>query len=184
MKIKMKLLTDTIFGDGMSVPGGEDISVLHDAQGFPYFKGSSFKGIFREELERYLSWTNAEDRDLVNTMLGKIGDEDELCKKITFSDFELSDSVKNMILTEVESNPDIVLQSLTNLRTFTAIDMDGIVKTGSLRMARCVNKNLTFYSEIDCDKEQSKIIKEVLPLIKWIGSMRNRGFGKVRVDVD
>ena len=43
MKIKMKLLTDTIFGDGMSVPGGEDISVLHDAQGFPYFKGSSFK---------------------------------------------------------------------------------------------------------------------------------------------
>ena len=30
MKIKMELLSDAIFGNGMSVPGGEDISVLRD----------------------------------------------------------------------------------------------------------------------------------------------------------
>lgn len=39
MKIRMELLSDAIFGNGMSIPGGEDISVLKDAQGFPYFKG-------------------------------------------------------------------------------------------------------------------------------------------------
>ena len=43
MKIKMELLSDTIFGNGMSVPGGEDISVLHDKHGFPYFKGTTLK---------------------------------------------------------------------------------------------------------------------------------------------
>ena len=48
MKIRMELLSDAIFGNGMSIPGGEDISVLKDAQGFPYFKGSTFKGVFRE----------------------------------------------------------------------------------------------------------------------------------------
>ena len=57
MKIKMELLSDAIFGNGMSVPGGEDISVLRDMYGFPYYKGSTFKGVFREELYRYLEWT-------------------------------------------------------------------------------------------------------------------------------
>lgn len=56
MKIKMELLSDAIFGNGMSVPGGEDISVLRDMYGFPYYKGSTFKGVFREELYRYLEW--------------------------------------------------------------------------------------------------------------------------------
>lgn len=43
MKIRMELLSDAIFGNGMSIPGGEDISVLKDAQGFPYFKGIVFE---------------------------------------------------------------------------------------------------------------------------------------------
>ena len=56
MKIKMTLLSDTIFGNGISIPGGEDISVLTDEDGFPYYKATSLKGIFREELENLLSW--------------------------------------------------------------------------------------------------------------------------------
>ena len=47
--VHMKLESDTIFGNGMNVPGGEDISVQTDSWGFPYLKGSTFKGIFREE---------------------------------------------------------------------------------------------------------------------------------------
>ena len=54
--LRMTLLSDTIFGNGMSVPGEEDIAVLTDAQGFPYYKGSTFKGVFREEMGRYLEW--------------------------------------------------------------------------------------------------------------------------------
>ena len=41
MKVKMKLLSDTIFGNGQSIPGAEDIAVLHDRYGFPYYKGAS-----------------------------------------------------------------------------------------------------------------------------------------------
>ena len=55
MKIKMTLLSDVVFGNGMSIPGQEDISVLVDGKGFPFYKGGTFKGVFREELERYLS---------------------------------------------------------------------------------------------------------------------------------
>ena len=46
LKIKMQLISDVVFGNGMSIPGGEDISILCDEQGFPYYKGGTFKGIF------------------------------------------------------------------------------------------------------------------------------------------
>ena len=48
MIVKMKLMEDAIFGNGQSIPGEEDISLLRDENGFPYYKGSSFKGVFRE----------------------------------------------------------------------------------------------------------------------------------------
>ena len=76
MKIRMELLSDAIFGNGLSIPGGEDISVLKDAQGFPYFKGSTFKGVFREELQRYYEWqgeSNPEEK--VKVLLGFGGDD-------------------------------------------------------------------------------------------------------------
>ena len=56
MLIQIRLLSDAIFGNGQSIPGGEDISILCDDKGFPYYKGSTFKGIFREELIRLLEW--------------------------------------------------------------------------------------------------------------------------------
>ena len=50
-------------------------------------------------------------------------------------------------------------------------------------MGRCVNKGLYFYSNIECKKEDEQLIEEVCSLIKWIGTMRNRGFGKVQITV-
>ena len=69
-----------------------------------------------------------------------------------------------------------------NVRSFTSINEKGVAKQGSLRMARCVNKGLIFYSEILNDKEIESL-DEIVCSIKWIGSMRNRGFGKVKFTV-
>ena len=189
MKITMKLLSDVIFGNGSSVPGAEDISVLHDSYGFPYYRGTTFKGIFREALALYLSWQNKSQEDIdkeLDSMLGKSGDN-EFSDKIVFSDFVLSDNVKNTILSEDNVTPERVLDSLTNLRTFTKISEDDsqTVERKSLRIARCVNQGLYFYAEVTTmSDEQDKLIKEVLPMIKWIGSMRNRGFGKVSLKAE
>ena len=186
MKIKMELLSDTIFGNGMSIPGGEDISVLSDENGFPYYKGGTFKGIFREEMERFLDWTleNTEEIDsLISKLLGESGD-DEITnsRKLVFSDFQLSDYVKNAVLEEVgEGKKTIILNSMSHIRAFTSISEDGTSKNGSLRNCRCINKGLCFYSEIACLKEDEELIKNVISNIKWIGTMRNRGFGKVKI---
>ena len=191
MKIRMELLSDTVFGNGVSVPGGEDISVLCDADGFPYYKGGTFKGVFREELERYFlltaeneEMTEAECVSRCDELLGTPGSNRTAdAGKIVFSDFTLSKEVRGRVLQETGSNhAQTVLEACTHLRTFTAIDDDGQVAEGSLRSCRCVNKGLVFYSEIICRENDQELIREVLGLIKWIGSMRNRGFGKVRVE--
>ena len=191
MKIKMQLLSDAIFGSGVSVPGGEDISVLCDRDGFPYYKGGTFKGMFREELYRYLEWTMEEEAEreaTVARLLGKGGDSSLAdAGKLTFSDFTLSGVVKEKVLEEVgtaEGHAEVITELLTHTRTLTAMEEDGIVQEGSLRTLRCVNRGLYFYSEILCAKEEEALVKEVFSLMKWIGSMRNRGFGKVKITVE
>ena len=182
MKIQMKLLSDTIFGNGRSLPGEEDISVLADENGFPYYKGGTFKGIFREELSQYLALTGG-DESTLTSLLGFPGDdESESSEKLVFSDFVISDPVKTVVLDEIGTgNPDAVLNAFTSMRVFTKIGDDGIEANVSLRTARCVNKNIVFISEILCRPEDEDIVADVLGLIKSVGSMRNRGFGMVRI---
>ena len=193
MKISMELLTDAILGNGFSVPGGEDISVLHDKNGFPYFKGNTLKGIFREELNRLLTWEGKSPEEINKTLddlLGTGGDDSLAPDKLTFSDLVVPEVVKDAVLKELEGQSegdhisDQVLSAFTNLRTFTALEEDGMVKKGSLRIARCVNSGISLTGEIDCRKDQVPLVSEVLEMIKWVGTMRNRGFGQVRFSVE
>jgi Uncharacterized protein predicted to be involved in DNA repair (RAMP superfamily) len=188
IKIKMKLLSDAVFGSGISVPGGEDISILCDCYGFPYYKGSTFKGIFREEMIRYLGWKGNTEQEIdqkTERLLGKSGDtylEDH--NKIMFADFTLSPFVRESILDEIGTEHlELVTDSLSHIRMFTKLNGDGTVEEGSLHSCRCINKNLIFYSQINCQEEDRELIENVLKLVKWVGSMRNRGFGKVQLSV-
>ncbi|WP_442951085.1 RAMP superfamily CRISPR-associated protein, partial [Oscillibacter sp.] len=47
LRVTMELLSDTIFGSGFSIPGGEDIAVCRDDADYPYLKGSTLKGLLR-----------------------------------------------------------------------------------------------------------------------------------------
>ena len=184
MLIQIKLLSDAIFGNGQSVPGGEDISILCDDKGFPYYKGSSFKGIFREELLRLLTLKGhdpAEIRKTAGEILGIAGDDGNLYGAAVFSDFTIPDSVRNAILREAGPSTERVRDCLTSIRTFTAIGEEGTAHDGSLRMARCIDKGMIFTGKIECRSEHEPLIKETLSMIKWIGTMRNRGFGKVKI---
>lgn len=189
MKIKMKLLSDTVFGNGISVPGGEDISVLHDEQGFPYYKGGTLKGIFREELQRYLLLCGEDEANVdkqVRKLLGVKESNAVNSGKLIFSNLTISDKIKKVVLDEI-SQPEDVLNAFTNLRTFTAMDENGTVKKGSLRVARCVNQGIYYEGEIICDEKDEQLVslvEEILGMIKFIGTMRNRGFGKVKFWVE
>ena len=70
--VTMELCSDAIFGSGFSIPGGEDIAVCEDGAGFPYLKGSTFKGLLRESLENLMAWTGA-DSSVVEALCGASG---------------------------------------------------------------------------------------------------------------
>lgn len=186
MNIKMTLLSDSIFGNGSSIPGAEDISILCDANGFPYFKGGTFKGIFREEMERYLELCGkceTDIRQIITSLLGRASSDDDH-EQIIFADFTMASAAREAILEEIGSDkPEIVTDILTNIRTFTKIEENKMAARGSLRSARCVDQGISFYSEISCPKGAAEMVSKVLSMIKWVGSMRNRGFGKVRLTV-
>lgn len=189
MKVKMTLLSDSILGNGMSVPGAEDISVLTDAYGFPYFKGGTLKGIFREELFRLLELEGMKEeqrKEEVGILLGSSEQQERMKRKLTFSDFQMSEKVRAIVKEEIGGNkPGEILDLLSNLRTFTKMNEEGVVEDGTLRIARCVNKGLVFYGEIQFDEGNTKDkerIEDVLGMIKYIGTMRNRGFGKVKFE--
>lgn len=184
MKIMMRLVSDAVFGNGNSVPGGEDIAVLHDSHGFPKYKGSTFKGIFREELINLLLWKGCSEEEAIATaknLLGASGDDEAGEGKLVFSDFVIPKAVRDRVLEEIGDRPDEILASFTSLRTFTRLTEDGMVAKGSLRIARCVNQGIWLESELSCKEEQKELVLEVLSLMKWIGTMRNRGFGKVQI---
>lgn len=191
MIVRIELLSDGIFGSGQSVPGMEDISIIHDDYGFPYLSGSNFKGNLREAVENILTWME-QDEEVLDRLFGK-GDEKGLsgnaAGQLSISDFTLPMEARQAVLEELQINSpeareryrDYVLDLFSEIRTFTALD-NHVAKAESLRTARCICEGLVFYGQIDVpDEKDEAFLKEAFGQIKWLGTMRTRGFGQVRV---
>ena len=182
----MTLLADAVFGNGLSIPGGEDIATQMDDQGFPYLKGNTLKGMFREELINLLGWTGKDEKETdetVCTLMGEGGSEQlDETRKVRFSDLVINPELRKTVEEETDDLAEHIAM-FTYTRDFTSLE-DGMAKEGSLRQCRTVKSGLHFYGTCYCAKEDAELVKEVLSLIKWVGTMRNRGFGKVSIVVE
>ena len=135
LTIEMILESDAVFGNGLSIPGGEDIATQMDDQGFPYLKGNTVKGIFREELINLLSWTGKEKSEIEKTvcdLMGEGGSEqlDER-RKVRFSDLTLYPELRQMVEQETKDVSERMAM-FTYTRDFTSLE-NGMAKEGSLR---------------------------------------------------
>ena len=184
--MEMTLESDAVFGNGLSIPGGEDIATQMDDHGFPYLKGNTVKGMFREELINLLGWTGkdqAETEETVASLMGEGGSEQiDESRKVRFSDLTLHPALRQAVEKETKDLSEHIAM-FTYTRDFTSLE-DGMAKEGSLRQCRCVKSGLHFYGTCICDKRDAELVKEVLMLIKWVGTMRNRGFGKVSIGLE
>lgn len=192
MKVRIELLSDAIFGSGRSVPGAEDLSVLHDPYGFPYLSGTNLKGNLREMAENLACWKKM-NPTVIGALFGEadsVGMRGEQDTQITVSDFMLPVEIRKAVLEEygiattdeMQESSEKILALFSELRTFTSLE-DGTAKEGSLRTARCLQKGLAFYGTVCCAEDQEEFVKEALEDIKWLGSMRTRGFGMVKIEV-
>ena len=140
LHVQMRLLSDTILGAGYSIPGGEDLAVCKDQNGYPYLKGSTLKGLLRESIENWLVWTGGCEADIDALMgaSGWVGLTDS--RRVQFSEFQMQ-------------NPPATPEECYETRTFTSLTDAGTVESGTLRMAACIRRNAIFVGEIDCAGE-------------------------------
>lgn len=166
VELNMKLLSDAIFSSGNSIPGGEDIALRLDINGEPVLPGTTFKGLLRESVTNILCWTGRGGENTLSALFGEdTREEQDLSHRLIFSDFRLKE-VKDP-------------NACFGLRTFTKLSDEGVVETGTLRMAACLNRGLEFQSTLLCHRDDFDLVEMAVRAIQWVGLLRNRGFGHV-----
>lgn len=187
-KIKIDLLSDSIFGSGYSVPGSIDIESLYDKNGLPYMKGKTFKGNLREVAEELVDLLGEDYRESLVNLFGEENQGVENWKTLKISDCQLARPIRETINNRIKEgliSPEEVRESLTEVRASTSIDSEtGSTKEGSLRTARLVKKGLTFELDLSLgremtDKEKGLLAASVLGL-RNIGGSRTRGKGQIQ----
>jgi hypothetical protein len=167
LQITMTLLSDAIFGSGYSIPGGEDLAVCQDDAGYPYLKGSTLKGLLRESLENLAAWTG-EGAETIPALLGEPGWEGQV------ADRRVQLSALTLQARPADAN------DCYRLRTFTKLQ-EGLVEPGTLRTASCICAGQVFSGTLSCAAQDAARLREALAAIKWVGTLRSRGFGRVRM---
>lgn len=186
-RIEMKLLTETIFGSGYSIPGTVDLEIVYDEYGLPYMKGKTFKGNFRKEMSEVVKLLGEEKyKHLLVSLLGKENGGVDSWKNLKFSDCRIAENIRGVLAYGVKErlfDCDEVKDVLTDVRSFTSLDDDGSYKKGSLRQFRVIKKGLIFvvdiYSGRELSEEELGIIAITAKMLRHIGTMRTRGKGEV-----
>lgn len=165
--VEMELRSDAVFGSGYSIPGGEDVAVCRDEGGLPYVKGSTWKGLLRESAEHLAAWGEGSRADIA-ALFGEEGWNG------------LADGRRVRLTALTLNDPPADPEDCFDLRTFTSLE-NGVVKGGTLRTVSCVRAGLCFSGELECGEEDLPLLRDALSGIKWAGTQRSRGFGRVRL---
>lgn len=188
-KIRVKLLSDTIFGSGESVPGVVDAEVLHDQNGFPYMKGKTLKGRLREESDMLVRCLpeSSELSSVLNAIYGS--GEESFKSHMAFSNLELDWNLRAVIKGLIEDkNIDVdetdVLQAVTSIYTATSINYEtSKAEKGTLRKSRVIKRGLIFYAGLSADWEltekEEAFLGAGIAALKHLGVAVTRGRGNV-----
>ena len=187
--LEVKLLSEAIFGSGNSVSGVVDQEVLHDDLVFPFMKGKTVKGKFKEEFAHILWCLSGGKRGMEDYLVREFfgGPDIEAKALLSFSDLCMDKYLRGLFDRKVQEHmitPEEILNAVTEIRTFTAIDYNtGVADKGTLRKVRVIRKGFRFSSQISVSRnlepwERDLLCASALSL-KYLGTMETRGKGKV-----
>lgn len=196
MKIEIELLSPLQLSSGR-----EDIihdsDAVHDSYGVPYFPGKRLKGLLYESaLELVEMGAKFNKRD-IDILFGNIGET-----RIRIDNFYLKSRTEAEDAEKIRSswsylenkypeifNTENVWQSYTEVRHQTKIDeATGTAEDKSLRNMRVVQKGkrLAFIGDIyllagaNRINDDEIIVEQALLNLRFAGSKRNRGFGRIK----
>lgn len=203
MKIEIELLSPLQLSSGR-----EDIihdsDAVHDSYGVPYFPGKRLKGLLYESaLELVEMGAKFNKRD-IDILFGNIGET-----RIRIDNFYLKSRTEAEDAEKIRSswsylenkypeifNTENVWQSYTEVRHQTKIDeATGTAEDKSLRNMRVVQKGLAFIGDkkglafigdiyllagANRINDDESIVEQALLNLRFAGSKRNRGFGRIK----
>ncbi len=200
MKLRLELttLSDTLIGSARSFGTIIDSDIVFDDIGLPYIPAKRIKGLFRNALvdlfkARGFEALSSSEDEVIKELFGTIGknepESSTIFDNLYLADTELMTHWLNYFYENfnVAISKQQVMEYFTQLRSQTAIDSEmGIAKDHSLRTFRVLKKGFTFMGNIeiqDASDEILELLTYASMYIKRVGSMRNRGFGNVKLEL-
>jgi CRISPR-associated protein Csx10 len=184
MKLKMTTLSSVVCASGESTTQF-DVDVRYCRFGFPYIPGKTFKGVLRESALEVCDIIGI-DYKIIDTLFGVPENKDSGDLKFNnikifgYDDFYQELEKSNLL------DPNFVKEHYTTVLHQTTIE-EGITKKGSLRKYRVIKEDVVFETEIetnDLTDESIDFLKKALLHLRYIGLRRNRGFGKVKFEIN
>ncbi|NEP83696.1 MAG: hypothetical protein F6K39_39560 [Okeania sp. SIO3B3] len=190
LRLKLTLRSDATFGRGEGVAGLVDEEVEHDANGLPYLRGRTLKGLLVEECANLLYALRQQNSDTTlwhaaaDRLFGQSGMRPG---QMRISAAQLPQDLQAVVQYEVERNNLSrvdVLESLTDLRRQTAMDETGRPEAGSLRTLRVILRETIFEATLCFQSEPQDLDLSLLSAcvlaLRRAGLGRNRGRGHLQ----
>lgn len=192
-KISINLESNCLLGSGEGWGSVVDTDIVFDSIGLPYFPARRLKGCIKESAEEVLEIMNFAGvsrfgNGIIRDIFGSPGDSNGA--NVIFNNLHLSNYKEvalwcSWALQELKGavSNEVIVNSFTNIRQQISIDKKGIAEDKSLRTLRVLKSGLKFEGIVTIRKDTQDVI-DLLAFscanLRYVGTMRNRGFGKVK----
>jgi len=175
---KAEFHSDWHCGSGLAAGADVDLLVIKDKAGFPYIPGKTIKGLLRDEMQTLVDLEILKEEVLLSLFGDEPHNDNGSDGKCCFSNATLTKRIQDY-LTPNNCGPTL-FRSLAS----TAIEENGQAKEHSLRRMEVVVP-LTLFGKIsDIPKDHLETMKDILQLVKRLGTGRNRGLGRCTLTVE
>lgn len=190
--IKITLKSAATFGSGSGVPGLVDREIEHDAQGFPFLRGKTLKGLLAESAENVVFALEGDDEksqtmpwhQAKKALFGTGGRGLEERGRLHIGDAQLPAELR---AAAKDWSKEDVLYSLTGIRRQTSINEDGGPDHATLRSMRVLLPGVELEAPITFDKDltphQLQLLTAAVLDLRRAGTGRNRGRGWVKAEL-
>lgn len=192
-KILLALKSAATFGRGDGLAGSVDREIEHDADGFPFLRGKTFKGLLAESAENIVfalqdakTWREAKD-----ALFGQGGAGLKERGILHVGDAQFPETLRaeaREAIAKKELTSEDVLFSLTGIRRQTSINEHGAPDHSTLRSMRVLLPDVTIEASLSFDREPSETELQLLAAavldLRHAGTGRNRGRGWLQAELD
>lgn len=194
--LQVRTLSPLLLGSGEGQGSTIDRDIVFDNHGLPYFPARRLKGLMREsctevcEMASMSHLSSVASLPSVSSVFGTPGQCES--SQIQWPDLHLESETELLTwLGWLRNNeefcqliqPEAIVESLTERRTQTRINENGVAAPGTLRISRLLRAGVTL-SGVLTTSEEDIAVRHMLALgalnLRHAGLGRNRGWGKIQ----